>query len=355
SPTFPGGGTVAFVSPSIQDYDTSIEAREDAGTPAIVQAIRTGLAFQVKEMVGCQRIEAIEREYCEMVFSKLRNNDKVDLVGSDRGAYFDPHRRVTIMSFNIRTHFRSSSSGLRGAMSDPRVMLSPHFVVALLNDVYGIQARAGCSCTGPYSHRLLDIDNETSERARALVGEGYSAFKFGWARVNFNYFISPQEVDFICDAILQIAEHGWKLLPLYEADLKSARFVCRRKMTQLDRPALSNFLLSTPENAVQAPKKLGGSQASHSFNAVLMEAEKIYEAAEKCQRFFGQCEVNQFPDAVPSDIISPDDVWWVTTKDVLDSIRSRTSAAASIKRSRTHQDGWSTALRVGLKDSQIVL
>lgn len=149
SPTFPGGGTVAFVSPSAQDYDTSIEAREDAGTPAIVQAIRTGLVFQVKEMVGCERIEAIEREYCEKVFSKLRNSDKVDLVGSDRGAYFDPHRRVTIMSFNIRTHFGSSSSGLRGAMSDPRVMLSPHFVVALLNDVYGIQARAGCSVGDP--------------------------------------------------------------------------------------------------------------------------------------------------------------------------------------------------------------
>lgn len=196
----------------------------------------------------------------------------------------------------------------------------------------------GSQCTGPYSHRLLDIDSETSERARALVGEGYNAFKFGWARVNFNYFISPQEVDFICDAILQIAEHGWKLLPLYEADLKSARFVSRRKMTQLDRPALSNFLLSTPENAVQAPKKFDWRQDSNSFNAVLMEAEKIYEAAEKCLRFFGQCE---FHESIPSDIISPDDIWWVTTKDVLDGVRSRNSASAPIKRSRTH-------LQVGL-------
>ena len=147
-PTFPGGGTVSFVSPFVQDYDDNIEAREDAGTPGIIQAIRCGMAFQVKEMVGCKRIEAIEREYCKMVFSRLGDNGSVKLVGSDRGAYFDPHRRVTIMSFNIypnrfRANFRSK--GMRGAMSDPRVMLHQYFVVQLLNDVYGIQARAGCS------------------------------------------------------------------------------------------------------------------------------------------------------------------------------------------------------------------
>jgi len=80
SPTFPGGGTVSFVSPSCQDYDDSIEAREDAGTPAIVQAIRTGLVFQVKEMVGCQRIESIERHYCRMAFSKLRGTTRSSLL-----------------------------------------------------------------------------------------------------------------------------------------------------------------------------------------------------------------------------------------------------------------------------------
>ena len=41
--------------------------------------------------------------------------------------------------------------------------LHHNFVVALLNDLFGIQARGGCSCAGPYGHRLLGIDLEQLE------------------------------------------------------------------------------------------------------------------------------------------------------------------------------------------------
>jgi len=224
-------------------------------------------------------------------------------------------------------------------------MLHPHFVVALLNDVYGIQARAGCSCTGPYSHRLLDIDSETSERARSLVKEGYNAFKFGWARVNFNYFISPEEVEFICDAILQIAEHGWKLLPLYEADLKSALFVHRRKNSQRNRPSLANLQLSATESAGQGRENTKKPKASSSFKKVLEDAQKMYGAAEKFLRLFGQYEENKFQESLPTDIISPNDIWWVSTKDVLDDVKSGLPSAPT-KNSRPRQDAWSMALTV---------
>jgi hypothetical protein len=40
--------------------------------------------------------------------------------------------------------------------------LHHNFVVALLNDLFGMQARGGCSCAGPYGHRLLGIDIERS-------------------------------------------------------------------------------------------------------------------------------------------------------------------------------------------------
>ena len=41
-PTCPGGGTVAYVSPHVHDYDSSIEAREDP----------TGLAEQARESLA---------------------------------------------------------------------------------------------------------------------------------------------------------------------------------------------------------------------------------------------------------------------------------------------------------------
>lgn len=214
TPTFPGGGTVAFVGPYDQDYEKTVEAREDAGTPGIVQAIRTGLVFQVKEMVGSERIERIERHHCEMVFKMLSRNPNISLTGCNRKAYFDSKRRVPIFSFNIVSPFRpefdivrmvqvqipanasernlmmvpnhgpmktrtkEESENERSEVQERRasirmsinsaanlssnytaskasipekfasasnLILHPTFIVCILNDLYGIQARAGCS------------------------------------------------------------------------------------------------------------------------------------------------------------------------------------------------------------------
>ena len=40
--------------------------------------------------------------------------------------------------------------------------LHHNFVVAVLNDLFGIQSRGGCSCAGPYGHSLLGIDLDRS-------------------------------------------------------------------------------------------------------------------------------------------------------------------------------------------------
>ncbi|CAJ1942542.1 unnamed protein product [Cylindrotheca closterium] len=323
TPTFPGGGTVPFVSTWTQVYEASAETREDAGTPGIIQAIRCGLAFQVKELVGSQRIEAIEREYCKMAFSKLENSDKVELMGSDRGTYFDVDRRVTIMSFNIRSHIRSSLKpiGLNRAASTPRMLFHPNFVVAILNDVYGIQARSGCSlqCAGPYAHRLFNASYESSERVRFLAQKGYAAFKFGWARVNFNYFISPEEVDFICDAIVQIAEHGWKLLPLYDFDLMSDLYV-HRESRQLNGPSLASFRLSPTEGTSLAVAEVHDPLEDFiSYERVLKDAAGIYSAAEKALKRNTKSYAS-FSQLISTEIISPNDIWWVTSHDVLKSL-----------------------------------
>ena len=189
----------------------------------------------------------------------------------------------------------------------------------------------------------MGIDSEISERIRSLVGKGYNAFKLGWARVNFNYFISPQEVDFICDAIVQIAEHGWKLLPLYEADLKSALFVHRRKTDQLNRHSLSNFQLSVPESATPKDAEIQ-EDPSLSFKKVLDDAEKMYGNAERFIRLFAQHRQSKFQDEfLPSDAISPNDIWWVTAKDVVERVK-RGVPSATNESLRLRHDVWSMVL-----------
>ena len=87
--------------------------------------------------------------------------------------------------------------------------------MALLNDLFGIQARGGCSCAGPYGHRLLGIDIERSHAFEREISRGCEGIKPGWVRVNFNYFISEAVFDFILDAVDLVARDGWRLLPQY--------------------------------------------------------------------------------------------------------------------------------------------
>ena len=78
-------------------------------------------------------------------------------------------------------------------------------MVALLNDLFGIQSRGGCSCAGPYGHRLLGIDLETSHEFEREIARGCEGIKPGWVRVNFNYFISETVFAYILDAVELVA------------------------------------------------------------------------------------------------------------------------------------------------------
>jgi hypothetical protein len=88
----------------------------------------------------------------------------------------------------------------------------------MLNDLFGVQSRGGCSCAGPYGHRLLGIDIERSHEFEREISRGCDGIKPGWVRVNFNYFISDAVFEFILSAVELIASDGWRLLPQYAFD-----------------------------------------------------------------------------------------------------------------------------------------
>lgn len=193
-PTIPGGGTVSYVSEAGHSYISDPSHREEGGTPAIIESIRAGLVFQLKDAVGHDAIEERERSFVERAVASWSADPRIQILGNPTA------RRLSIVSFLVR----------HGDM-----FLHHNFVVALLNDLFGIQARGGCSCAGPYGHRLLGIDLERSSRFRKAIESGCEGIKPGWVRVNFNYFISEEVFEFILDAVQLVAESGWKLLPLY--------------------------------------------------------------------------------------------------------------------------------------------
>ncbi|MBI2779324.1 MAG: aminotransferase class V-fold PLP-dependent enzyme, partial [Gammaproteobacteria bacterium] len=164
APSVGGGGTVDYVGYEEHDFTQDIEQREKAGTPGALQTMKASLAFQVKQAVTVERIEAREQELLQRACVKWQANPNIEILGNP-----DPARRLAIVSFNVRD-------------GEGRY-LHPKLATTLLNDLFGIQSRAGCSCAGPYGHRLLDIDNETSERYRQSIREGYFGIKPGWCRL----------------------------------------------------------------------------------------------------------------------------------------------------------------------------
>ena len=204
-PAVPGGGTVEYVSSTEHRYLADAEHREEGGTPAIIESIRAGLVFKLKETVGAAAIQERESRLTRTVIDRLSQHPRIEILGNP-----DAHR-LSIVSFVIKA-------------PDGRHHLHHNYVVALLNDLFGIQARGGCSCAGPYGHRLLGIDVETSQRYEHEISMGCAIVKPGWVRVNFNYFITDEELDFIVEAIEIVADDGWRLLSRYEFEATSGEW-----------------------------------------------------------------------------------------------------------------------------------
>lgn len=198
-PSVAGGGTVEYVSPADQDFIADIEEREKAGTPGVLQTLKAALAIDLKRCIGVERIEAREQALVAAAMRRWGAHEHIEILGNP-----DPARRIAIVSFNLR---------------DPRGRyLHPKFVTALLNDLFGIQSRAGCSCAGPYGHRLLGIDQATSELYRDWVRKGFQGIKPGWCRVGFHYSMDDIDAGFVMDAVEFVAENGHRFLPSYTFD-----------------------------------------------------------------------------------------------------------------------------------------
>ncbi|MCK4713803.1 MAG: aminotransferase class V-fold PLP-dependent enzyme [Marinosulfonomonas sp.] len=184
-PSWPGGGTVCFVSPWHHDYVGDLAAREEAGTPNGIGDIRAALVFLIKEAVGDTAIAAREAEFVQMARKGWGDNPCLTLLGHPTA------QRLPIFSFVVR-----DGTGR---------MVSEQVFTRQLSDIYGIQARGGCACAGPYGHRLLNIDHEYSNQLRREILAGNEVHKPGWVRLNFSYLMADETVRYIIDSVNELA------------------------------------------------------------------------------------------------------------------------------------------------------
>jgi selenocysteine lyase/cysteine desulfurase len=203
-PSWPGGGTVRFVSPTSHDYSDSLEAREEAGTPNVVGDIRAALAFLVKDAIGADAMQSRNADLTQCATTAWREVEQIELLGCQAAP------KLPIFSFRVR-------DGNGGYVHQ-------QLVTRMLSDRFGIQARGGCACAGPYVHRLLSIDAAESERMRQAILAGAEMEKPGFTRLNFSVLLPDDKVRFILDSVAELARDAGKFAPRYDVDAGRAIF-----------------------------------------------------------------------------------------------------------------------------------
>ncbi len=259
-PTVPGGGTVAYVNPTEHRYLDDPAQREEGGTPAIVESIRAGLVFQLKDAVGLDVIRAHEEDYLQRALTSWREEPAIEVLGNPDAS------RLSIVSFVVR-----APSGQ---------YLHHNFVVAVLNDLFGIQSRGGCSCAGPYGHRLLGIDIDRSHEFEREITHGCEGIKPGWVRVNFNYFISETVFQYVVEAVRLVAREGWRLLGEYRFDV--ARGIWRHRSGPVEPPLRLSQVGYGPDGEMTFPRHADRAPESE-LKKYLEEGAAILAAASPAE------------------------------------------------------------------------
>lgn len=246
APSTSGGGTVVYVSAYGDTvYCEDTEEREDAGTPAIIQKVRAALAFRVKEWVGEACIEAREDHMLALALRRMQASPNLRLLlGGDRPS---GGRCLPVLSFVVY-------SPRDGSEQDERPQLHCRFVTKLLNDLFGVQARGGCSCAGPYGHRLLGITPARAKAIKSAVEMGYHGVRPGWTRVSLAYYTSTREAEFVLDAIDFVASFGHRFLPLYAFDWETGDWEYNHSFGRVlaNNNAISNAAAAASSGRVKA-------------------------------------------------------------------------------------------------------
>eukprot|EP00913_Durusdinium_trenchii_P018261 g17158.t1 len=187
-------------------YIQNSEDREEAGTPDIVGCIRAGLVYHLHTLLPEKLFEA-ELSGLQRLLERWSSNERIEVLGQSSS-----RSRAAIVSFMIR--YGNAPGGL---------YLHYNFVVALLNDLFGIQARGGCACAGPYGQQLLGLDLPKSKAFdQALLHSAQEVLRPGFVRVG----------DWV-------ANNGWRLLPAYSFCVETGEWHHRLSTPQQDREWLS--------------------------------------------------------------------------------------------------------------------
>jgi hypothetical protein len=142
------------------------------------------------------------------------------------------------------------------------------------------------------------MDRDYSKRIEAAVISGAAIMRPGWVRLSFNYFIAPDEFEYILSAVELIAAHGWRLLTAYYYDTDTG--VWRHR----SRAAESMPLIADIDWMCPAPG-----------NPQLFDAELAVEL-QNCRQMLSDYALDDRPEVMVFKPEHEDLRWFVTPAEV---------------------------------------
>ncbi|KAF7456113.1 PP-loop family protein [Cryptosporidium felis] len=324
-PSDPGGNSVFFVSLEEHEYILNKEEREESGTTDILGISRLGMVMKLEMKIPYALKMSKERLFFERIISEwqifneknAQTGQKIHILGIEElileGKEPGEQNYISslpIVSFLIRPFIPDKEGklllsfisqpaqrkvvrvcGENYAMENKSLYLHYNFVCSLLNDLFGIQTRGGCSCAGPHSQRLLGYDQEKArELYRDLVIKGIESIRPGFSRISLHWSHDVKSIDYVIKAVCWVAENGWKFLPLYifeeslgtwrhRSEWKSLEKIHRRWLSDsVGKFCLDKFLNTSEEGASHSPLKEYVKCYDNNFeiaNRILLNLEEI--------------------------------------------------------------------------------
>ncbi|KAG5877317.1 hypothetical protein JTB14_015868 [Gonioctena quinquepunctata] len=259
------------------EHEKSFDIQEDGSCAAVVESIRAGLVMQLKETVSVANIVQRQEKINKQMLQHIRTIPEIILLGNN-----SPNlKRISVFSFMVR-HPRGT-------------FLHHNFVSAVLNDVFGIQARAGCPCSGAYAQDLLGIDQSLADQYENIILEDrrlsslnlgvenstLELLRPGFTRISLPYFINDAELAFIMEAIKMVATEGWKLLPQYVVDLETAEWRHHTNTASKDRKWLSSIRYVDGKMTMNERRISGPGLFPQSHSECLQTARNLFNRARK--------------------------------------------------------------------------
>ncbi|KAK9875710.1 hypothetical protein WA026_009507 [Henosepilachna vigintioctopunctata] len=274
----------------VNEQNKTLELQEEGSCVAMIESIRAGLVTQLKDAVTTTVIMQRQEKINKQMLQHIRTIPELILLGNN-----SPNlKRLPMFSFMVR---------------HPRGLFLHHnFVCAVLNDIFGIQARSGCPCAGQYAQDLLGIDQSLADQYENIIledrrlsslnlGTDNSTFELlrpGFTRISLPYFINDNELAYIMEAVKMVATEGWKLLPQYVVDLESGEWRHYTNAITKDRKWLSSIRYVDGKMTMNERRISGPGLFPQNYSECLQTARNLFNRARKSanRKSFNDQELN---------------------------------------------------------------